>query len=335
MFWNLSNIAVSFSDGKRRFFYMENEKKCKNNDLGSTGVSNSRPRSQKRGISGKIKVSFDMITVVGALIPERENKIKKHIENSPEINLWDTGFDRFKCNVFDNKVYISYNRKEAQAMGKSEIRVEFNPNELSENEKQFIQFVFLDNMRNKDFSRIDLAFDVEEDLADYYSMSDRRMKQTHFYGIDGKVETKYFGVRESDRYIRIYNKKKQLSEVKEQEISADHLWRVEFELKRSRTKTWDKCFDDIHILQPEWTTVEKDNTRAMVYMLIHEQGEWGKLTKNTKTKYRKIIKEISEVNISDDLRKVLSEQHQRLSEELENYIAISHHDKMFDFDFGH
>ena len=314
---------------------MENEKNRQNNELGLTGHSNSRSASYKTGISKNIQVSFDMITVVGALIPERESQIKKHIENNPEINLWDTGFDRFKCNVFDNKVYVEYNRKQAQAMGRSEIRVEFNPNELSENEKQIIQFVFLDNMRNKDFSRIDLAFDIEDNLADYYSMCDKAVKQTHFYGIDGKVETKYFGVRESDRYIRIYNKKKQLSEVKEQEISADHLWRVEFELKRSRTKTWDKCFDDIHILQPNWKTIEKSSTRAMVYMLLHEHGEWGKIDKNLKTKYRKIIKEISEVNISDDLRKVLSEQHQKLSEELKNYIAISHHDKMYDFDFGH
>lgn len=314
---------------------MENEKKRQNNNLGSTGVSNSRSASYKTGISKNIKVSFDMITVVGALIPERENQIKKHIENNPEVNLWDTGFDRFKCNVFDNKVYVEYDKKKAQAMGRSEIRVEFNPNELSENEKEFIQFVFLDNMRNKDFSRIDLAFDIEDNLADYYSMSDRAMKQNNHYGLDGKVETKYFGVRSSDRFIRIYNKKKQLSEVKEQEISHDHFWRIEFELKGSRTKTWDKCFDDIHILQPEWKTIEKSNTRAMVYMLLHEQGEWGKIDKNLKTKYRKIIKEISDVNISDDLRKVLSEQHQKLSEELENYIAISHHDKMFDFDFGH
>lgn len=314
---------------------MKNEGNRQNNDLGLTGLSNSRSHSQKRGIRGKIAVSFDMITVVGAWIPEREIQVKKHIENNPEINLWDTGFDRFKCNAFDNKIYVEYNRKQAQAMGRSEIRVEFNPNELSEDEKQFIQFVFLDNMRNKDFSRIDLAFDVDEDLANYYSMCDRRMKQNNHYGLDGRVETKYFGVRSSERFIRIYNKKKQLSEVKEQEIDKDHFWRVEFELKGSRTKVWDKCFDDIHILQPDWTTIEKDSTRAMVYMLLHEQGEWGKLNKNTKTKYRKLIKEISAVNISDDLRKVLSEQHQKLSEELQNYIAISHHDKLYDFDFGH
>lgn len=299
----------------------------------STGYSNSRSASQKRGIHKDIAVSFDMITVVGGMIPKREYFIKKAIENNPGINTWDTGFDRFKCSVFNNKVYVDYNRRQAEAIGRSEMRVEFNPNELNDHEKALVKYLFLDNMRNKDFSRIDLAFDVKEDLANYYSMCDRGIKQTYFYGIDGKVETKYFGVRGSERYIRIYNKKKQLKEVKEKEVPDENLWRIEFELKRSRTNDWYKCFDDIHILQPAWSTIEKDNTRAMIYMLLNENGEWGKLNKNTKTKYRKLIKEISDVDLTDDLRIVLNENYKNLNDELRDYIEISHHDKLYNFEF--
>jgi DNA relaxase NicK len=36
-------------------------------------------------------------------------------------------------------------------------------------------------------------------------MTDKAVKKTVFYGRDGKPETKYFGVRDSDRFIRIYN----------------------------------------------------------------------------------------------------------------------------------
>lgn len=190
------------------------------------------------------------------MIPQREQWVKKHIETNNQIDLRDTGYDRFKCHALKNKVYVEYNRKQAQAMGRSEIRVEFNPNELNEEEMQFIQFIFLDNMRNKHFSRIDLAFDVPVDLEEYYVMSDKSVKQTVFYGRDNKAETKYFGVRDSERYIRIYNKKKQLRDVKEEEIEHDHLWRIEFELKRSMTNKWDKCFDDLHILQPDYLSIE-------------------------------------------------------------------------------
>ena len=44
-------------------------------------------------------------------------------------------------------------------------------------------------------------------------MSDNALKKTVFYGRDGKAETKYFGVRDSDRFIRIYNKKQERKDV--------------------------------------------------------------------------------------------------------------------------
>src|SRR5699024_9654813 len=314
---------------------MENGKNRQDNEFGLTGHSNSRLSVAQLGLLQNISVSFDRITVVGALIPEREKWVKKHLETNNQIDLRDTGYDRFKCHALKNKVYVEYNRKQAQAMGRSEIRVEFNPNELSEEEKQLVQFIFLDNMRNKDISRIDLDFDLDIDLENYYAMTDKALKRTIFFGRDDKVETKYFGVRDSERYIRIYNKKKQLSQVKKEEITADHLWRIEFELKRSMTNKWDKCLDDMHIIMPAWKTIENHQKRAMVYMLLHEDDEWANLERRTKYRYKKLLKEISDINIADDLREVLSDQNQKLSEELQGYIAISHHDKMYDFDFGH
>ena len=172
-------------------------------EMGLTGHSNSRLSGYFERHIGNIDVSFDRITIVGAFIPEREQWVKKHLETNPQVNLRDTGFDRFICHAFNNKVYVEYDRKKAQAMKRSEIRVEFNPNELSEDEKQLIQFIFLDNMRNKDFSRIDLAFDLKMDLAKYYAMTDKSLKRTIFFGRDTSVETKYFGVRDSERYLSL------------------------------------------------------------------------------------------------------------------------------------
>jgi len=303
-------------------------------DFGLTGLSNSRLTAQGRvHLVKNISVSFDRITVVGSLIKSRERHLKRIIENDPRLNLRDTGFDKFKCHALDNKVYVEYDRRLAEQLKRSEIRVEFNPNELTEDEIGFVEYVFLDNMRNKDFSRIDLAFDLPLDLNEYYVMSDKALKKTIFYGRDDKPETKYFGVRDSERYIRIYNKKLQLSEVKKQEIDAEHLWRIEFELKRSMTNKWDKCFDDLHILQPQLSKVKDFEEKAKIYYLVNEQSAWSELHRNTKYKYRKKIKEISDVNISDILKEVLNDHHEQLSAELENYIAISHHDKLYNFDF--
>src|SRR5699024_4344926 len=298
-----------------------------------TGLSNSRLPSQGRVILPKeISVGFDRITVVGNFIESREKYVKKHVETNLRINLRDTGFDKFKAHALDNKVYIEYDRRLAKQLNRSEVRVEFNPSKLTEEEKEFVQFVFLDNMRGKEFSRIDLAFDLPIDLNDWYIMSDKALKKTIFYGRDDKPETKYFGVRDSERYIRIYNKKLKLNEVDKKEIEDEHLWRIEFELKRSMTSKWDKCFDDLHILQPNLSLINNFEEKAKLYYLINEQSAWSEIHRNSKYKYRKKIKEISDINFSDVLRETLTNNHEKLRAELENYIAISHHDKLYNFD---
>ncbi|MGH2162397.1 plasmid recombination protein, partial [Enterococcus faecalis] len=40
-----------------------------------------------------------------------------------------------------------------------------------------------------------------DDLSDYYAMTDKAVKKTIFYGRNGKPEAKYFGVRDSNRFI--------------------------------------------------------------------------------------------------------------------------------------
>src|SRR5699024_11207359 len=152
------------------------------------------------------------------------------------------------------------------------------------------QFGCLDNMRGKEFSRRDLAFDLRTDLNGWYIMSEKALKKTICCGRDDRPARKYFGDRASERYIRVYNKRKQLRDVKEEEIEDEHLWRIEFELKRSMTAKWDKCFDDLHVLQPDWKSIKNFSERAKIYYLINEQSAWSEIHKNSKVKYRKRIK---------------------------------------------
>ncbi len=88
------------------------------------------------------------------------------------------------------------------------MRVEFNPNKLSHDEVLWLKQNIISYLDDVSFTRLDLAFDFEFDLNDYYALSDKSVKKTIFYGRNVKPETKYFGVRNSDRFIRIYNKNK-------------------------------------------------------------------------------------------------------------------------------
>ena len=36
---------------------------------------------------------------------------------------------------------------------------------------------------------------------------------------------------------------------------------------------WNDCFNDLHILQPDWKTIERTSDRAMVFMLLNDEEE--------------------------------------------------------------
>ena len=197
------------------------------------------------------------------------------------------------------------------------MRVEFNPNKLTHEEMLWLKQNIIDYMEDDGFTRLDLAFDFEDDLSDYYTMTDKAVKKTIFYGRNGKPETKYFGVRDSDRFIRIYNKKQERKDNADVEVMFEHLWRVEIELKRDMVDYWNDCFNDLHILKPAWTTLEKINEQAMVYTLLHEESMWGKLSKNTKTKFKKLIREISPIDLTELMKSTLKANEKQLKKHID------------------
>ena len=284
--------------------------------LHSTGYSNSRLSGQTLGKS-QPKLSFDAMTIVGNLNKNNAHKLSEFMSAAPEIRLWDILQTKFKAKALQEKVYIEYDKIKADTWDRRNMRVEFNPNKLTHEEMIWLKQNITDYMEDDGFTRLDLAFDFEDDLSDYYAMIDKTVKKTIFYGCNGKPETKYFGVRDSDRFIRIYNKKQERKDNADVEVTSDHLWRVEIELKRDMVDYWNDCFNDLHILKPAWTSLEKTNEQAMVYTLLHEESMWGKLSKNTKYKFKNLIKEISPVDLTELMKSTLRENEKQLQKQIE------------------
>lgn len=154
------------------------------------------------------------MTIVGNLNKDSVEKLSNSMSYDPRFRLWDMLQTKFKAKALEEKVYIEYDKIKADSLDRRNMRVEFNPNKLS-----YEEMVWL--------------------------------KKTVFYGTNGLPETKYFGVKNSDRFIRIYNKKKERKDNADIEIDAEHLWRVEIELKRSMVDYWNECFNDLHILKAD------------------------------------------------------------------------------------
>lgn len=281
-----------------------------------TGLSNSR-LNRHIMYTPEPKLHFDAMTIVGNLNKNNAHKLSEFMSIAPQIRLWDILQTKFKAKALQEKVYIEYDKVKADAWDRRNMRVEFNPNKLTHEEMLWLKQNIIDYMEDDGFTRLDLAFDFEDDLSDYYAMTDKSVKKTIFYGRNGKPETKYFGVRDSDRFIRIYNKKQERKDNADIEVMSEHLWRVEIELKRDMVDYWNDCFNDLHILKPDWSSLEKVKDQAMIYMLIHEESTWGKLERRTKNKYREMLKSISEIDLTDLMKLTLKENEKQLQKQIE------------------
>ncbi|MCI2911178.1 replication initiation factor domain-containing protein, partial [Staphylococcus hominis] len=199
-------------------------------------------------------------------------------------------------------------------------RVEFNPNKLTYEEMLWLKQNIIDYMEDDGFTRLDLAFDFEDDLSDYYAMTDKSVKKTIFYGRNGKPQTKYFGVRDSDRFIRIYNKKQERKDNADVEVMSEHLWRVEIELKRNMVDYWNDCFDDLHILKPDYSTIEKAPDRHTIMALLFDENEWGKLERKKKYRMKKLMTEISPVDLTDLMKLTLRANEKQLQKQIDFWL---------------
>ena len=282
----------------------------------STGYSNSRLGVHSVHPQNP-KLSFDAMTIVGNLSRDNAQKLSSFMSIEPQIRLWDILQTKFKAKALQEKVYIEYDKVKADTWDRRNMRVEFNPNKLTHEEMLWLKQNIINYMEDDGFTRIDLAFDFEDDLSDYYAMSDKALKKTVLYGVNGMPETKYFGVRDSNRFIRIYNKKKERKDNADIEIASEHLWRVEIELKRNMVDYWNDCFNDLHILKPAWATLESVKEQAMVYLLLHEESTWGKLHRNSRRKYKKILQEISPIDLTELMKSTLRENEKQLQKQIE------------------
>ena len=285
----------------------------------STGYSNSRLGAHFVCKSHP-KLSFDGMTIVGNLNKNNAQKLSEFMSIEPQIRLWDMLQTKFKAKALQEKVYIEYDKVKADTWDRRNMRVEFNPNKLTHEEMLWLKQNIINYMEDDGFTRIDLAFDFEDDLSDYYAMSDKALKKTVLYGVNGMPETKYFGVRDSERFIRIYNKKKERKDNADIEIASEHLWRVEIELKRNMVDYWNDCFNDLRILKPAWATLESVKEQAMVYLLLHEESTWGKLHRNSRRKYKQILQEISPIDLTELMKLTLRENEKQLQKQIDFWL---------------
>lgn len=324
----------------RSLFFFEEEQNLSKNGIivneweNLTALSNRRLNVQNLNTPLKLQWSIDRITIVGKL---KEN-IYYHTQNDVLIldfeqlmrvnegngylkavgnNGWQL-LDQYEENI----AYIEILKWQD---GKG--RIDFNPNKighfLASSMKNFIHDLFLE----PHFSRADIACDII-DVPDEFITQYRVVDPVSFkpiYGRSGKLETAYWGSRASERQIRLYNKKLE-QETKRKVVpkEVETWWRLEMQLRRGKATDWHNMvqeslnsFASLHFLPIDTTPTD----RIMLAGLMSDQNFWSLLSRNSKYKYRELLKEESQNDeLTNHLRESFAESADDLKRELDTWL---------------
>lgn len=172
-------------------------------------------------------------------------------------------------------------------------RLEFNPNKINKNSQKKLLNLLLSYIKDVHFSRIDLAIDLYNyNLYEYNIVDLNSRKKAYYYDRVGKLETCYFGSMSSNKFIRIYNKAVE-QKVKDKDVDW---WRIELQLRDTYIDTYLTGFKDFleGVLIFRYYSVDdlSFTDKACLDYILKDISRLGLLSKNTRKKYKDIIKEL-------------------------------------------
>ena len=266
------------------------------------------------------KVSWDKLTILGNLDPNRAQSLITNFCNDPYIVFQGAYSSRgFHVNIMD-AVDCRFNldgpSKEARTFSLS-----FNPNNTPEEFLFFYTSVIMPCLTDIGFSRLDLAIDTTENLGTYYINTVNPTKRNPYISPAGKLETIYLGAPKGVNYIRIYDKKNQLKEKKDQEIELPELWRIEFQLRgKACADTWTTCADKLLIYKIKFSDLTDSRDRVMCKTLQKDPTYFGELSKHYRAKYRKMMKQAKEADLMPVVHQAMKQSESRLQAELKQWM---------------
>lgn len=256
-------------------------------------------------------VTLDRLTLVGTIHNDYYFDL---LINGNNILWWisqqDAIFDRAGILLPELKergsAFFNFNTKTKK------IRFEFNPKYARDNVViDRVYRTFIKQMNDVHISRMDVALDYEFDFFKYKILDLKPNRIMKPYIKNGKIETIEFGVRSSSYNVVIYDKLKErkakLTEEEFEKLEFPDEWkRVEIRLNRS--SLIDEVLDDWSSINPFDGIILIQNVRKddfdnvkdwiVAKAIIEDSSLMDELSKNMKTKFRKIISSLSKDQIN-------------------------------------
>ena len=292
--------------------------------------SNSVPEGRNSTLFDKslVKMSIDRLSFTAKIANRNEIDFLNGLSVNPYVDLQNTKTSLAEGNAYDKALTrFSYDKFSPFPSG-SNLRIELNPNNFEDDYFKDYQETFLNHLFDSSLTRIDIAFDIPCDLSTYYFYLQGIRKQAMHLDGRGKLETHYLGTRNSDRYVRLYNKKLELMQNHGKPIESEHLWRLEIQLSNDWVNKWEQCLSGLSLMIPDCDLLEGDDY-FYIPELIKNPQSWDKLSDYKRKKYRKSIKEMpSNSNLLPILSQALVEYKSQLELVIRDYSNLGN-DELF------
>lgn len=280
-----------------------------------------------------IKVSIDRLTIVADYKEASLDKDMREWLKLPFVEIMNDGLqvvDDSHCYVDDFGHRHGYVAPEQVAyinspkFMKDVIRIDFNPNHgmLSDGGRWLLDLIA--RLRNKHFSRCDIAFDIfNQPVVEKYQVWRFGVSKKVIFGQDGAMETTYYGSPNSERQIRQYNKKVEQEARHGRLVNLESWWRVELQLRGSKAKeypsTVQQMLEDFYL--PDYKSLDNPGQQAMVLSMMVDQTIYASASRATKHRWRELLKDCKHTNdISVAMANVFVANFCRLENELQTIM---------------
>ena len=277
----------------------------------------------------ELKVSLDNITITAYIKPIKLLDLKSLIESHTAIIVQTAMTDMFRAITRDGshvRLLLDYDKLKGQAFNARPFRMEFNPNKLRTVDTEILNTI-IPYLEDISITRADLAFDFFNlDCSEFILEKKGRPTATkEWRDKNGKLETKYLGASRSEKQIRLYDKKvEQLTNGSEDERQNaqqyEHWWRLEFQLRSRSVENIFEVIDTI-IFKPFYFETLGIETQLYLLALTRDKGIWNKVSKNTRSKYKKILEthQTSDTDYLQLMKNLLHKERPKLEKQLAFY----------------
>lgn len=276
-----------------------------------------------------LKVSLDNITITAEIRHSSFNNFKKLVSNHIAIITQKAMTDMFQAYTRSGGqviLHLEYDKLKGQARNARPFRMEFNPNKLRTVDTEILNTI-IPYLEDISITRADLAFDFFNlDCSEFILEKKGRPTATkEWRDKNGKLETKYLGASRSEKQIRLYDKKvEQLTNGSEDERQnaqqSEHWWRLEFQLRSRSVENIFEVIDTI-IFKPFYFETLGIETQLYLLALTRDKGIWNKVSKNTRSKYKKILEthQTSDTDYLQLMKNLLHKERPKLEKQLAFY----------------